>query len=68
MLFFIILLFKKNKKNNIHDHDIAFHNYKIKCIQKQTPVLLHSKMTTSNLDWLALAQNLLLNLLILHVI
>ena len=29
-------------------HDIAFHNYKIKCTQNQTSVLLYSKMATLN--------------------
>ena len=27
------------QKHNIHIHDIAFRNYKIKCTRNQTPVL-----------------------------
>ena len=46
MLFFIIYYLIKCKKHNIN---IAFHNYKIKCTQNQTPVLSHSKMATLTL-------------------
>ena len=39
--FLLYIIFKKCKKNNIN---IAFHNYKIKYTQNQTPVLSSSKM------------------------